>query len=459
MYIILTTFATKFIKDCDRMMNKSITFLVSVFTLLTLSLYGQSHDHNHGDHDHGHSHGTEIKHEAHVANHDDHAHASHGDAHTGGCGDHHGHGDFDMAGTAIHHISDANVYSILDAVHIPLPTMLYAPSKGWDFFMSNKFGIGHHEDGHKSYNGYVMHHGSVHRVAERGFPMEGSVEVNGFYSKPVEIDGKVKDQKYVCYGGTGYKIDRKSTLDGGILGGGLTSFYDFSITKKVVAMLIVSLLLLWLFSKAAKRYATDPNKAPRGLQGFLEPLVLFVRDEIARPFIGKKYMKYMPFLLSIFFFILGLNFFGQIPFLGSVNATGNLALTMVLAVIVFLVVNFSGNKHYWKHIFWMPGVPSFVKPLLAVVEGMGLFIKPITLMLRLAGNISAGHIAILAFIGLIFILGDSGQNLGGGVAGTALSIPLTMFMMGLELIVAFVQAFVFTILAASYIGSAIEEHH
>lgn len=185
--------------------------------------------------------------------------------------------------------------------------------------------------------------------------------------------------------------------------------------------------------------------------------MIFIRDDVAVPFLGKNYKKYFPFLLSLFFFILGLNLFGQIPFLGGSNITGSLTVTMVLAIIVFIVVNINGNKHYWSHIFWMPGVPIPIRILLAAVEVMGLFIKPLTLTLRLAGNISAGHIAVLSFIGLIFIFGKSGESLAGSTVGTFLSVPLTMFMMTIELIVAFVQAFVFTILAASYIGAAIEE--
>lgn len=212
--------------------------------------------------------------------------------------------------------------------------------------------------------------------------------------------------------------------------------------------------------RAAKAYKENPNRAPKGIQAFIEPVFLFIRDEVAVPFIGKeKYMRFLPLLMSIFFFVLGLNLFGQIPFLGGTNVTGNLTVTMIMALIVFFIVNFNGKKDYWMHIFWMPNVPVFVKPLLAAVEIMGLFIKPLTLMLRLAGNISAGHIAILSFIGLIFIFGNSGANLGGGAIGTAMAIPLTLFMMAIELIVAFVQAFVFTILTASYIGAAIEEHH
>lgn len=378
------------------------------------------------------------------------AHADHAD---------HDHAAFDPGATAIHHISDANVYSILDFVRIPLPTILYANDKGWDIFSSGKFHAGHHEDGHYSYNGYVLHHGSVHRVADAGFPMEGSVEVEGYAHKQEEKNGKKVDVNYALYQGKEYRLDARSTMDGGILGGGFTSFIDFSPTKNVISMILVSLFLFLMFRKAANAYKNNPTKAPSGIQGFLEPVFLFIRDDVAIPFIGKKHTIYLPFLLSVFFFILGLNLWGQVPFLGSVNVTGSLSVTMVLAILVFIIVNVNGNSHYWGHIFWMPDVPVPIKILLACVEVMGLFIKPLTLMLRLAGNISAGHIAILSFIGLIFIFGKSGESLGGSLVGTAVSIPLTMFMMAIEIIVAFVQAFVFTILTASFIGAATEDHH
>lgn len=383
---------------------------------------------------------------------DDHGH---GDAHGA-----HGHDEkFDVAETAMHHIGDANVYSILDWIRIPLP-MILKSKDGWDFFMSNKFDIGHHEDGHKSYKGYLMHHGSVHKPVDASFPKDESVHVHHYTHEDVQIDGKEK-RKYYAHTEKGkFEILPRTTLDAGVLGGGVTNFWDFSITKNVVAMFIVMGLLFFLFYKAAKRYRSNPDRAPKGLQGFLEPLVLFIRDEVAIPFLGKdKYMKYFPFLLSVFFFVLGLNLFGQIPFLGNVNASGNLSVTLVIALITFLVINISGNKEYWGHIFWNPDAPILVKLLLLPVEVMGIFIKPVTLMLRLAGNISAGHIAIVSFLGLIFILGENGKNMFGAGSGTVLGVGLTMFMSALELLVAFIQAFVFTLLSASYIGMAIEEHH
>jgi F-type H+-transporting ATPase subunit a len=389
---------------------------------------------------------------AHGSSHEDHtkAHEGHSD---------HAHAPFDPGATAIHHISDANVYSILDFVRIPLPMILYSKDRGIEMFSSGKFHAGHHEDGHSSYNGYVLHHGSVHRVVDAGFPTDGSVEVESYTHKQEEKNGKKVDVNYAVYQGKEYRLDARSTMDGGILGGGFTSFIDFSPTKNVISMILVSLFLLWLFSKAANAYKNNPNSAPKGIQGIIEPIIMFIRDDVAIPFIGKKYLTFFPFLLSVFFFILGLNLWGQVPFLGSVNVTGSLSVTMVLAILVFIIVNINGNKHYWGHIFWMPDVPVPIKILLACVEVMGLFIKPLTLMLRLAGNISAGHIAILSFIGLIFIFGKSGESLGGSVVGTVVSIPLTMFMMAIEIIVAFVQAFVFTILTASFIGAATEDHH
>jgi F-type H+-transporting ATPase subunit a len=369
---------------------------------------------------------------------------------------------FDPAATATHHISDANTYTILEAITIPLPIFVYSKDKGFEFFMSSKLDPDphHHEDGHISYNGYLMRHGSIYRVDQEGFPMEGQVHVDGYTKRKEMVDGKEKEVIYAKYQDQEFKLASRSTWDGGALGGGVTSFYDLSITKNVVAMFLVSLLLLWLFIKAAKGYTTNVGKAPKGIQNLLETVIVFIRDDVAIPFIGeKKYKKYFPFLIAIFFFILGLNLFGQIPFLGGVNATGNISVTMVLAILVFIIVNINGNRHYWAHIFWMPGVPIPMKILLALIEGMSLFIKPLTLMLRLAGNITAGHIAIISFVGLIFIFGNSGESTGGGIVGLIIAAPLTLFMMILELIVAFIQAFVFTILTASYIGAATEEHH
>ncbi len=401
------------------------------------------HNHDHSGHDHSH----------HGHDHAGHNHGSHeGHNHSTGCGAH-AH-EFDPGALAIHHIGDANVYSI-GPLNIPLPCILYNKDLGWKVFMSSKFGIGHHGDGHYAIDGYVLDGGSVKRVQDASFPM-GKVEVNGF------IHGKDESGKFmssVCYNETLYSLDAKSTADGGIFGGGITSFYDLSITKNVTAMLIVCFLLGLAFFGAAKKYRNNAGKAPSGLQNLLEVFIVFIRDEVAKPFLGHHWAKFLPFLLAIFFFIVGLNLFGQIPFLGGANATGNLAVTMVLAIFAFIVTNINGNAHYWKHLLLAEGTPSFVKPILIPVEILGLFIKPLTLMLRLFANITAGHMVIIIFVSFIFIFGQSGANPVGGYGAAIGSTLLTMFMMAIELIVAFVQAFVFTILTASYLGAATEEAH
>ena len=388
--------------------------------------------------------------------------------------DHNGHGNehngdekekpYDPSGTAFHHIADANVYTI-GPWSFPLPCILYAPEKGLSVFSSSKFGIGHHGDGHYAIEGYVLNGGSVMRVKDPSFP-QTKEEIDTFtHKKGQDAKGKEIELPQVIYRGQKYDLDKKSTMDGGLLGGGITSFYDFSITKNVLTMILVSLFLAWLFITSARAYQKRGDKAPTGIQGFLEPMFQFIQDEVSKPFIGPKWEKYNPFIQALFFFILGLNLFGQIPFFGGSNVTGNLAVTMVLAILAFIVTNISGNRHYWQHIFWMPGIPAAVKTIVTPVEFMGLFIKPFTLMLRLFANITAGHMVVLSFIGLIFIFGDKGAfewgvgREAGSAVGMVLAVILTLFMMAIELLVAFIQAFVFALLTASYIGAAVEEHH
>ncbi|UJH90232.1 F0F1 ATP synthase subunit A [Antarcticibacterium sp. 1MA-6-2] len=227
-----------------------------------------------------------------------------------------------------------------------------------------------------------------------------------------------------------------------------TTPWDFSITKNVAAMFITVILMLFLFFKLAN-YHRKNSQAPKGMNNILETLVLFVRDDIAIPQIGeKKYMKFMPFLLTVFFFIWITNLLGLLP--GAANVTGNIAVTVSLGLFTLALILINGNKDFWKHTFWMPGIPTFVKPILAIVEVMGLFIKPIALMIRLFANITAGHIIILSLLALIFILESA------GVAG--ISVPFALFITVLELLVAFLQAFIFTMLSALFIGMAVEEH-
>ena len=414
-------------------------FLASIY-LFSFTILGLAqNDHSHDGHSHTHDHGVDTHH----------GHAI--------CGEEVSH-EFNAGDNAIHHIADANVYSI-GPIMIPLPVILYAPEKGWDFFMSSKFHVDFigHGDGHQAYKGYVLDGGEVKRVVDAGFP-EGEVPISGILHKKVEVDGKEKEVAFVCYNDKLYKTDTKSTADFGVFGGGITSFYDFSITKNVTSMAIVFALLSLVFFAVARAAKRNEGKAPTGIQNFMEPFITFIRDEVAIPFLGDKHEKYLPYLLSIFFFILGLNLFGQVPFFGGSNVTGNLAVTAVLAIIAFLVTNFSGNADYWKHLFLAPGTPWFVKIILIPVELLGVILKPVTLMLRLFANITAGHIVILIFVSLIFIFGKNGESLPGAGGGVIAAGLLTLFMMAIELVVALVQAFVFTILTASYIGAATEDH-
>ncbi|NMH28362.1 F0F1 ATP synthase subunit A [Flavobacterium sp. SE-s28] len=224
---------------------------------------------------------------------------------------------------------------------------------------------------------------------------------------------------------------------------------DFSITKSVVSILIAALLMFFLFRGLAKSYGKN-NGIATGIGRFFEPLVLFIRDEIARPNIGEKYYrKYMGYLLTVFFFILFLNLFGLLPF--GINVTGNLTITFSLALLTFFITNFSAKKDYWGHIFWMPGIPWPMKILLAPIELLGVFIKPFVLMIRLYANIFAGHIVIMSIIALIFIFKSW--------IGSPLSFGLAFVLSILEILVAFLQAYIFTMLSALYFGAAVEEHH
>jgi len=245
---------------------------------------------------------------------------------------------------------------------------------------------------------------------------------------------------------------------------GSPKVYDFSITKTVLAILISAALMLFVFISVARAYARNLNKAPKGMQSMLEPIIIFVRDDIAKSSIGeKKYEKYMPYLLTIFFFIFLNNVLGLIPiFPGGANVTGNIAVTMVMAVFTFILTTVSGNKHYWVDIVNTPGVPWWLKlpmPLMPIVEIIGLITKPFVLMVRLFANITAGHIIALGFVSLIFIFGAMNAALGYGVS--VVSVAFMIFMNLLELLVAFIQAYVFTLLSALYFGLAtIEpEHH
>lgn len=228
---------------------------------------------------------------------------------------------------------------------------------------------------------------------------------------------------------------------------------DFSITKNVATLFLAAVLLLLIFVSVAKAYKQRVGLAPKGLQAFIEPIILFVQNDIVIPNIGEdKYKPYMPFLLTIFFFIWIVNMLGLIPFFpGGANVTGNIAVTFVLALSTLLVINFSGNKHYWRHVFAMPGLPVWLLPIMIPVELIGIIAKPFALMVRLFANITAGHIIVLSLISLIFVFKS--------LAIAPVSILFVLFMDVLELFVAALQAYIFTMLSALFIGLAVQEHH
>jgi F-type H+-transporting ATPase subunit a len=227
---------------------------------------------------------------------------------------------------------------------------------------------------------------------------------------------------------------------------------DLSITKSVAGMMIAVAILLWIFLSLARSYKKSGISAPKGMQSLMEPVILFVRDDVIKPNIGPKYEKYLPYLLTVFFFILINNILGLIPiFPFGANVTGNIAVTLVLAVCTLLVTNFSGTKTYWKHIVASPGVPFWLLPIMLIVEVIGIFSKPFALMIRLFANMTAGHIIVLSLIGLIFIFKS--------IAIAPVSIAFVVFMDCLELFVAFLQAYVFTLLSSLFIGLALQEEH
>lgn len=289
---------------------------------------------------------------------------------------------------------------------IPLPVILYSTDPqngGWHVFSSSKFG----HTGEEAYEGFKMNE-EKEIVAENG-----------------------------------------------------TVVYDFSLTKNVVQMLIALTVLVLLMTGIAKKYknGVGVTTAPKGWQNAIEPVITFVRDDVAKPNLGHKWAKYLPYLLTVFFFILINNLFGLVP--GFANVTGNTAFTAVMGIISAIVILASTNGHFWMHILWPPGVPFLVKLILIPVELAGvLIIKPAALIIRLFANMVAGHIIILSFISLIFIFGA--MNKGAGWGFSPVSILFTVFIYFIEILVAFIQAFIFTNLTAVFIGQAFEgehEHH
>lgn len=318
---------------------------------------------------------------------------------------------FNLSELIDHHIYDANEWHIatlnegeLDEKHISIPLpIIVKDNNGWHFFMSSDIAHG------EIVEGYTLEHGVL-----------------------VNKEGLEKAQVLDLFKGTE------------------NIFYDLSITKNVFALFISVLIILGLFISMANSY--KQSLVPTGVAKFLEPIVLLVRDDIAIPNLGSnKYHKFMPFLLSVFFFIWLNNLLGLVPFFpGGANLTGNIAVTLSLSLFTLFTILFNANKDYWMHIFWPP-VPFSLKFIMIPLEIIGVFTKPFSLTMRLMANITAGHIMILSIISLIFIFKNAALG--------AMSVPLALFVSMLELLVAALQAYIFTVLSALYIGMAVAEHH
>lgn len=349
--------------------------------------------------------------------------------------------DFDASELIMGHIKDSHVWHILDytkekdngkidtvQVAVPLPVIVFANGH-LDLFMSGAFEHGH-EAVTKGDNTYILVNDQIFLANDKGgITFKG----DGNNNKEMDLHSSLHFLK--------------ENKDAEILN---EKPFDFSITKNVASMMLASIILLIVFISFAKAYKKNPG-SPKGMQAFLEPLFLYVRDDIVYPNLGAKTDKFLPYLMTVFFFILFNNILGLIPFFpGNANVTGNIAVTMVLAIFTFLMINLNGNKDYWHHTFWMPGVPVFVKPILAIVELMGIIVKPVALMIRLFANISAGHIIILSLVSLIFIFGT--------IWVSPVSAIFVLFMDCLEMLVAFLQAYIFTMLSAVFISLAVAEH-
>lgn len=324
--------------------------------------------------------------------------------------------EFDPVAFAFDHVLDAHEVHIAgegtSSITLPLPIILWT-EKGLVTFLSSAF---HHDnEGHhiveKGGLSFVKYHEKIYQLndGESHIRFEGKEIVNAI--QPL----------------------------------------DFSITKAVFTMFLVAFLLFFIFFKVARFYKKNGAVAPRGIVSWMEPLVLFVRDDIAEPNIGAKKDKFMPYLLTVFFFILIGNLLGLIPWIGSPNLTGNISVTITLAMFTLIIQLIFSKKPFWKHIFMPPGVPLALYPILVPIEIAGIFIKPAALLIRLFANMTAGHIIVISLISIIFVKES--------VAWSGLSVPMALFISTLELLVAFLQAYIFTMLSALFIGTAVEEAH
>lgn len=317
-------------------------------------------------------------------------HPDHGtDAHDG-----HEKEKFNAGEVIIHHVLDDHVWHFFDGHGgtLYLPVIVHSSERGLEVFSSRNFYDEHHNV--VPYNGYTLEHNHIY--------------LNG---EPV---------------------------------------FDFSITKNVAMLLLNAGILVLVFLAVASSFKKNVGRAPKGIQSFFEPIIIFVRDEVVKPNIGHGYERFMPYLLTLFFFILFGNILGLMP--GAGNMTGNIAVTMTLAVLTFIITSANGTRTYWSHIFWTPGVPTLLKIFIVPVEIIGIFTKPISLMVRLFAAITAGHIVVLSLIALTFIFESYYVGIASSIA--------TVFINLIELLVAGIQAYVFTLFTSLYIGMArVDDHH
>ncbi|HEY6900073.1 MAG TPA: F0F1 ATP synthase subunit A [Puia sp.] len=333
----------------------------------------------------------------------------------------------DPAKIILEHVGDAHEFHFLTLnkkpVSIPLPVIVYSAGKGWSAFSAAKF-----EEGNAIHEGY--------RLLNDEYIEEHKLNANTYKA------GKI------------YAVDAEGRPDATV------SVFDFSLGRNAIQAIISAILLIIIMRSVAGKYKKGQGvkTAPTGFQNAVEPVITFVRDEVGKANLGDKYEKYMPYLLTVFFFILINNLIGLIP--GTANVTGNIAFTAALGVLSFLVIMFSTGKHYWGHIV-NPPVPLGVKFIMWPVEIMGIFTKPFALIIRLFANMISGHIIILSFIILIFIFGAMNTALGWGTS--PLFVALSLFIYLIEVLVAFIQAYIFANLTAVFVAQAFEgghdEHH
>lgn len=300
--------------------------------------------------------------------------------------------EFDVSAVIMHHVLDDHIWHFWDGHYgtLYLPVIVYSAERGLDVFSSSNFYDEHHNV--VSYNGYRLEHNHIYLGEE--------------------------------------------------------AVLDLSITKNVAMLLLTAALVFLVMRSVANGYKRNRGKAPSGIQSFMEPVILFVTDEVIKPNAGPKHQRYTPYLLTLFFFILFGNILGLLP--GAANMTGNIAVTMTLAFFTFLITNFSGNRNYWAHIFWTPGVPLPLRLIILPVEIIGIFTKPFALMIRLFAAITAGHIVVLSLLCMAFIFHSYAVGFGAAIFVTLINL--------IELLVAGIQAYVFTLFSSLYIGMATEEH-